>query len=458
MNLAWWHNYKHTCFQVYSVFADDIFAPLWHHMYPGHIFYKKPSSFGGVLAQLLCLHQAYPRVRVLLDAVLALDTLRDDIATMAKDLKFLLDIAVPVVHLSRTHFPHTLIGCCLWQVLDYGVSLRLNDGVTAMQHLVRLLQVLMATKRPQQHNYGKSIVMQLLLLLSQAKANVPVWQLFKNNMAAFNEEVGELAFSVLARAVLGDAQKSNFNHLNEMYTLIHTYRAVDDDVRQDIDKTGPKCNWRHVVDCDGEKVDATKSWLVAFIRKLRYNQLSVYNGSKKGYASAVGAAAAQTRRATRHPMWEDASIRANLALAIATARKTYMDQAWGHCISSVWPELKHRVAMDRSRSEVACSGADEEDAVMAEEPDPPPAADPEEEEKEEEEIPELEDPDEFEEYDVEPPVSARRRPTMDVDARGEDVSWRDWGNVDMRFATDAPRSSRRAAARRVTNYPDQVEH
>ena len=104
VNLAWWHNYKHTVFQLYSVFANDVFAPLWHHLYPGHIFYKKPSSFGCVLTHMLCLHQSYPRVRVLLDAVIGLDTLHDEVMVMAKDLKFLLDVAIPVVQHSHVMF------------------------------------------------------------------------------------------------------------------------------------------------------------------------------------------------------------------------------------------------------------------------------------------------------------------------------------------------------------------
>ena len=157
-----------------------------------------------------------------------------------------------------------------------------------MDHLIKLLQVLIILKRrpkTRSHDYISPTIAHIMIVLYQKMNNLPVWTMLKHNMAMFNEEAGELSFSILSRCVLGDTTKSKFDHLSDMYSLIHTFRELDNDLRDDEEKTGPKVNWRTRVKPDSEEVTGTSGWLGQMLRKIQYNQVTEYNGEKKGFMS-----------------------------------------------------------------------------------------------------------------------------------------------------------------------------
>jgi hypothetical protein len=95
--LAWWHTYKHASLKLWDVFACDVFAPLWHHLYPGHIFFRHPGSLPCVHLHMMYLHLAYPFVKDQLDALGLDQTLNPASRIMVQDLQFLLGMAIPVV-------------------------------------------------------------------------------------------------------------------------------------------------------------------------------------------------------------------------------------------------------------------------------------------------------------------------------------------------------------------------
>jgi hypothetical protein len=97
INLAPWHSFKHTCLELWRTYADSVFAPLWHHLYPGHMFFKKPGSLNSVISHLLYLQLGYPQYCSALSAVAAQDDLGARARFMVDDFKFLVEIAIPVV-------------------------------------------------------------------------------------------------------------------------------------------------------------------------------------------------------------------------------------------------------------------------------------------------------------------------------------------------------------------------
>ena len=96
IGMAWWHTYKHTCFQLLKVFSTDVFAPIWHHLYPGHHFYAKPGSFACVQAQLMQLHLAYPSIQHHFENIIEQEY-NPACYKMLMDLKYLMEVAIPVV-------------------------------------------------------------------------------------------------------------------------------------------------------------------------------------------------------------------------------------------------------------------------------------------------------------------------------------------------------------------------
>ena len=95
-NLAWWHTFKYACLKVWKMFKDEVWAPLWHHLYPGHRFFEKPGSLPCVITHLLQVQLAYPAIQPQLQALLDMD-LPPNARTMARDLSYLLGTALPVV-------------------------------------------------------------------------------------------------------------------------------------------------------------------------------------------------------------------------------------------------------------------------------------------------------------------------------------------------------------------------
>ena len=74
----------------------------------------------------------------------------------------------------------------------------------------------------------------------------------------FNEELGELTFSILARSVLGDHTRYDFDHMDRLFRLLKVYRAVKSDVVADNSNASNSLNWRHKINKVGDEVTSTQ--------------------------------------------------------------------------------------------------------------------------------------------------------------------------------------------------------
>ena len=99
------------------------------------------------------------------------------------------------------------------QVLDYGISLTCNDGSLATKQLFKLLQVLIVVKRGKDKGgYIKTICIQLLILMYQKLNKLPHWTIVQDNLAAYNEEQGEMSFLMLPAVYSGIQQETSSNN------------------------------------------------------------------------------------------------------------------------------------------------------------------------------------------------------------------------------------------------------
>ena len=97
LNLAWWHNYKHGAFALWKVFAEELFAPMWHHLYPDTGFYKTYKNLRGVLAHYQLLQLAYPAIKDQLRLDCVNMQLAEPVRLQLIELQFVLDYAIPTV-------------------------------------------------------------------------------------------------------------------------------------------------------------------------------------------------------------------------------------------------------------------------------------------------------------------------------------------------------------------------
>ena len=103
LNLAWWHSYKYCITQIWKQFAAEVFAPLWHNLYPGHTFFRKHGQVSVMAMHVMYLQLAYPAVKQKLHSLLDKDSLHAKSRVYVRDLIFLLELAIPVVQSTRTH-------------------------------------------------------------------------------------------------------------------------------------------------------------------------------------------------------------------------------------------------------------------------------------------------------------------------------------------------------------------
>ena len=144
------------------------------------------------------------------------------------------------------------------QVQDYYLSLRFNNLSFSVQMLYRLfvastmLRQMKIKGRGTAHNYPKMILAQLLILEYWRQSDYYAVQLMMANTSIVNEELGEATFSLLARAVLGDSCRSDFQHMRKLFKLIPIYREIKDDLS---DQQGKKnsINWHHRIHADDDR-------------------------------------------------------------------------------------------------------------------------------------------------------------------------------------------------------------
>ena len=97
LSLAWWHSMKHAVHQVWKFFALSLWAPMWHHLYPGSLFLIKGKSPQDEISHLLYAAHAYPAIAEDLHGLLTDRTLSQGNLAMVKDLIFLFEFAIPSV-------------------------------------------------------------------------------------------------------------------------------------------------------------------------------------------------------------------------------------------------------------------------------------------------------------------------------------------------------------------------
>ena len=154
---------------------------------------------------------------------------------------------------------------------DYGCAIKLNDGGMVYEQTVRLLNVFMLFDTKGSREYQRSIACHLRMLNHWSRSNHPLWDVFKKNPCAFNEEVGEVSFSVLSRHVSHHSDRSNVTAVSAKYRLSRAIMQVTDDFKEDglISPDDAAAQRRIQIDVNGREVRATAEHFSKVIRDER---------------------------------------------------------------------------------------------------------------------------------------------------------------------------------------------
>lgn len=140
--------------------------------------------------------------------------------------------------------------------------------------------------------YTRCLILHLNVVSHHQQQETGVYDMFKSNPGAFNEESGEMSFSVLARASVSDTQKMKFEHMNKLYKLLHVYREITEELNDDLN--GPMVEkkfstGRYIIDPNSVEVAETVSYFRGVIRDILAQAHTTYDGTLAGYQSKAAA-------------------------------------------------------------------------------------------------------------------------------------------------------------------------
>ena len=244
--------------------------------------------------------------------------------------------------------------------------MKLNDRKKSTMALYRLFLVSYMLKNVKfagygtPHDYPKMMLCHILIMSYWLSSELPVWNVMENNMCVFNEELGETYYSVLSRCVLGDNIKSDFDHMNKLFSLLPLYKNVKDDISSDTQNKAFSHTWHHNVQIQSEEVTATVFFFKRLINDVVDGKYRSYQFTDK-YPS-IGACIA-TRTTEYVPLVYQTDLSVEVTTLAAKIKKAISTDFMTPFVND-WP-FKPIPVRDRGRREsksVISEGEDENES------------------------------------------------------------------------------------------------
>ena len=95
--LAYWHTYKHCVKLIWSKFANTVWAPLWHQLYPNSFFYIDSTPMPAMVMHMMYMLHSWPKFKGTLVTALATENLNNRAKVLLEDIQFMCTWAIPQV-------------------------------------------------------------------------------------------------------------------------------------------------------------------------------------------------------------------------------------------------------------------------------------------------------------------------------------------------------------------------
>ena len=120
------------------------------------------------------------------------------------------------------------------QVQSYGVAMKLDNGTQVMEHQLQILQVLIFIGGTNTTEYQRAIATSLHIWQYWRNVDHVAWRLFDAIASMWNEESGEVCFSVLARDIASSGVRSDVSKVSEKFELIRIKMESVADLKVDL--------------------------------------------------------------------------------------------------------------------------------------------------------------------------------------------------------------------------------
>lgn len=239
---------------------------------------------------------------------------------------------------------------------DYGLAIKFNDGEVVYACLLRMLKVFLCINPKQE--YVRSIVHQILTLVywRKKKVSLPFWNMFKNDVAKFNEEPIELSFSLLGRSLTNDGLRNKLDHVRKKYRGVKNYILFKKEFELEFlgKDTMKSVSGRFEIKVGNQKLGQVRSWLLDVFNKCRYNVYHMYKSKAAFESFAEGVL--HSGKAYKGERAHERNFRRSCA-GILQERKdewrdsienNWADTAWG----PVWDDFKVVAAVVDAEAQV----------------------------------------------------------------------------------------------------------
>ena len=150
----------------------------------------------------------------------------------------------------------------------------MNDPNIIFQNMHRVFRAMVVLELPNKSEYTKGLLMNLIFMHHNKRQNTPMWQAWKQDPSAWNEEKGESALGTLARIQNGRGNGTKLDVTNAKWAMIHQHSVVGNGFMNET------MDWDNadrpvIVEKDSASVLHTRTWLERTIHQLHTNQLRV---------------------------------------------------------------------------------------------------------------------------------------------------------------------------------------
>ena len=223
----------------------------------------------------------------------------------------------------------------------------MDDGKRVLSAMHKLLSVFLILDSPLSREYQRALTASIHLWEWMRETNHPGWQIFCQNASSFNEESGEIAFSVLARDIASSGIRSDVKSVSRKFGLIKAKIMVAKGMEVDLCGEGFSTHDHCVILETSPDVAAA----VAFFKRLVRNLL---HSSHHHYGPGCGFLDAKDRRNAAPRRLVAAEVTPALSLKTASSRldnviaglKVKFNQFWVYPHRDVWPAAQPEPLFD----------------------------------------------------------------------------------------------------------------
>ena len=243
----------------------------------------------------------------------------------------------------------------------------MDDGHLILKMQYRLLKVFHILDGPKSREYQRALATSIHLWEFWKSHGHPAWEIFQNHPSCWNEEAGELCFSVLAREIASSGVRSDHAAVARKFRLVNSKIEVAHRLQVDLEGEGFSRSSHCTILPTSPDVVATVAFFKRMIRQLTSGQHRHY-GPDCGFLDATARRRQQARTTVAAETVPKLVFDTETRLRDTLNRVSVSLRAfWVYEHRDIWPGAQPRSSSDEESGD---EGDDEEDEEPGDSDDP----------------------------------------------------------------------------------------